>query len=138
MLKAQRRDSEWRLEIFKARLEVFDKRARLEEERAADFRSLTADFFVDVLRQYERINGTSQSGASNLFDYSTVRLIDLISNLDQKRFLAMLQPSSDEYYWLEPFSEVSPSLFICRKCSIMSFCRLFNTGIQAHPRPRSD
>lgn len=100
------KDLDGKIEILKAKLEDFDKRARLEEEQAEDFRSLTADLFIDALRQYERINRTSQPRVSNPLDYSTVRLIDLVPNLDQNSFLAATQPSSGEYYWLENFSEV--------------------------------
>ena len=126
-----------KIEILKARLEEFDKRARLEEEQAADFRSLTADLFIDALRQYERINRTSQPRASSPLDYSTIRLIDLVPNLDQQSFLAATQPSSDEYYWLEEFSEVTLTMFMLRMCFVTSFYRLFDTETDAPFRPKS-
>lgn len=75
-LEAELKDLEWKTEIMRARLEESEKRARLEEEKAADFRSLIGDFFIDVLKQYERANKTGQPRASNPFDHSTIRLID--------------------------------------------------------------
>lgn len=135
--EAELRDLGWRIEIFRAQLEALEKRARLEEERAAEFHSLTADLFVDVLRQHERINGTSLPRASNPLDHSTIRLIDFVSNEDRKRFLTILQPSSDEYHWLESFSEVLPPSLMLRLFFIMSFYRSFNTETETHISPKS-
>ena len=134
---AESEDLGWRIEIYRARLEACEKRASLEEERAVEFRSLTADLFVDVLRQYERINGTSLPRGSNPLDLSTIRLIDFMLYLDRNHFVTILQLSSHEYHWLESFSEVVPPSFMLHICFIMSFCRSFITETEAHISPRS-
>lgn len=127
----------WRIEIFTAKLEAIAKRDRLEEEKAVEFRSLTADLFVDVLSQYERINGRSHPRASNPADLSILRLIDLVPNLDQKHFLAIIPPSIGKDYWLEPFSEVIPTISMLLICFLISFGRLFNIETNPHFRAKS-
>lgn len=72
------------MSILSAEMEVM--RRRIEVHERADVRSLTADLLADVLKRYEDINKASQSQASNPFDHSTTRLIDPVTNPNERIF----------------------------------------------------